>query len=99
MVAQPIEIEIDPESETGRLLALARRRPVHLTSGSEKFHLVHDEGDAVREDPFANYDPERAVAALRTLANANIFEGIDIEELKRDLKEQRGQHSIGRPEW
>lgn len=128
MIAEPVEIYVDPESETGKLLAQAKGRPLRLVSGGESYRVeavVAEEGrlasggetkraaeeiepvtiEPITEevsdanDPWANYDPERARAAVRALADANIFAGVDLEELKRELKEQRGQHSVGRPEW
>lgn len=95
MVAQVLEIHVDPESETGKQLAEAGERPVRLVSGARKFRLVSDEDVAAREDPFANYNPERAAAAWR--ASFGVWKGMDTESLKAELKEQRGQDSIGRP--
>jgi len=108
MVAQPQEIYIDPESETGRQLREAKGRPIRLVSGGEQYRVEAIGGgdeppaaDAVpeREDPFANYDPERARAAWMALAEANIFEGVDTEALKAELLEMRGQDTPGRPGW
>lgn len=41
------------------------------------------------EDPWEDYDPKKALAALRSLKG--IFKGVDTELLKKDLKEARGQ--------
>jgi hypothetical protein len=49
------------------------------------------------DDPWANYDPEKALQAWESLRKARIFEGVDVEQLKADIKAQRGQDSIGRP--
>jgi len=97
MAAQPLEIHVDPESETGKLLAQARERSIHIVSDGRRFRLVPEESTADDVDPFAGYDPERAAAAWRALADANIFEGVDTEVLKAELREMRGQDSIGRP--
>lgn len=51
-------------------------------------------GDAKR-DIWKNYDPEKARAALR--AAQGVFDGVDTEQLKRDLKAARAQDSSGRP--
>ena len=53
--------------------------------------------DLAREvsDPFANYDPERARAALDRVFG--ILRGVDKEALKAELREQRAQDSRGRP--
>ena len=44
---------------------------------------------------WANYNPEKAKAAWRTARG--ILAGVDIEALKRDIREARGQDSKGRP--
>jgi hypothetical protein len=94
MIAEPIEIEIEDDSETGRLLARADERPLRLVRGGTRYRVVRESVDD-SDDPLANYDPERAAAAWR--ASFGTLSGIDIEELKRDLKKQRGQDSVGRP--
>lgn len=48
-------------------------------------------------DPWANYDPEKVLEAWETARRARIFEGVDVEQLKAEIKGQRGQDSIGRP--
>jgi hypothetical protein len=48
-----------------------------------------------KPDIWANYDPEKVREGLRKSAGA--LKGVDIEELKRDIREQRGQDSTGRP--
>ncbi len=106
MVAQPLEIHVDPESETGKLLEQAGERPLRLVSGGREYRVeaVPGKGErsmdgqgAERKDPFANSDLERSAAAWR--ATFGILKGIDIEALKADLKEQRGQDTPGRPGW
>jgi hypothetical protein len=44
---------------------------------------------------WASYDAELAVAALRQTKGA--LSGVDREQLLKDIHEQRGQNSIGRP--
>lgn len=103
-----MEIHVDPESETGKLLAQARERPLRLVSGGASYRVEAVAGQeeppvveavAEREDPFANYDPERAKAAWRAFAEAKVFEGVDTEALKAELREMRGQDTPGRPGW
>lgn len=85
MLAEPVAITIDPESELGRALVSAGRRA----------SLVCLEVDGVRynlelENPFAyadRYDPEAMRAFLRE--GTNVFQGVDVEALKRELREQR----------
>jgi hypothetical protein len=106
MVAERMEIHVDPESEVGKLLAQARERPLRVVSGGESYRVeaVGDEAPGQVEDvspspydPLAGQDPERAAAAWR--ATFGVWRGMDLEALKAELKEQRGQDSVGRPEW
>src|SRR5207253_10229102 len=53
--------------------------------------LKYDETDI-----WANYDPERAREAMRAAAGA--LRGVDLDELRRDLREARAQASSGRPD-
>ena len=46
-------------------------------------------------DVIATYDPARVKSALA--ASAGAFASIETEALKEELREQRGQDSIGRP--
>ena len=48
-----------------------------------------------KPDIWADYDPEKVREGLRKSAGA--LKGVDIEELKRDIRDQRGQDSKGRP--
>ena len=83
MATETLTITLDPTSE----LALA------LADAGVNEHVVI-ESNGVRytvapEDPLAKYDPQAAAEALRALQG--IFEGVDVEQLLRDLREQRGQ--------
>ena len=44
--------------------------------------------DARLVDPFANYDPERALAAIRKAAGA--WKGLDTEAMKAEYRADRG---------
>jgi hypothetical protein len=46
-------------------------------------------------DIWADYDPEKAREGLRKSAGA--LQGVDSAALKRDIRDQRGQDSHGRP--
>jgi hypothetical protein len=48
-----------------------------------------------KQDIWANYDPEKVREGLRKSAGA--LKGVDIAALKRDIRDQRGQDSKGRP--
>jgi hypothetical protein len=47
------------------------------------------------QDIWANYDPEKVREGLRKSAGA--LKGVDIEALKRDIRDQREQDGHGRP--
>ena len=96
MLAQLIEIEIDPDSESGKLLALARNRPLRLVIGDKSYRIYHEPTlDDESENHDAQRDNERSAAAWR--ASFGILKGIDVEAFKAEMKEQRGQDTPGRP--
>src|SRR5207253_413729 len=62
-----------------------------LVTPKDYASLAHDETDI-----WANYDPERVREGMRAAAGA--LRGVDLDELRRDLREGRGQDSTGRPD-
>src|SRR5687767_11587082 len=72
-----------------------RQEAVLVQRGGRVFRLAPaaDETD----DIWANYDPVRVWEALEAARQARPFEGIDVEQLKADIKAARGQDSLGRP--
>jgi hypothetical protein len=48
-----------------------------------------------KPDIWTDYDPEKVREGLRKSAGA--LKGVDIEALKRDIRDQRKQDSHGRP--
>jgi hypothetical protein len=90
MAKEPLTITIDPESELGQALAAVDDAPLVLERSGEHFRVIR-EVDAL----WANYDPERVRRALRESAGA--LAGVDVDALKRELREQRSQDSQGRP--
>jgi hypothetical protein len=54
-----------------------------------------DAGVTNPNDPWASYNPERMLQALRQSAGA--LQGVDRDELLRDLEEAREQETPGRP--
>jgi len=96
MVAQLLEIHIDPESETGKLLAQAKERPLRLVIGGQHYRVDHDAtAETGPDDRSAEHGNERSAAAWR--ATFGILKGIDLEAFKAEMKEQRGQDTPGRP--
>lgn len=84
-------IYVDPASETARLLKLVGEEPVTVESEGVRYRI---EREMQERATIENYDPARALAALRKSAGA--LAGIEVEEFKREIREQRTQDSIGR---
>jgi hypothetical protein len=90
MGGESLTITIDPDSELGRALEEINVESVVLVRGGARFRVIR-ESDAL----LANYDPQRVLRALRQSAGA--LAGVDVDALKRELREQRSQESLGRP--
>ena len=73
-----------------------RQEPILVQRGGRLYRLAPATADQA-DDIWANYDPEKVWEALETARRARPFEGIDVEELKADIKAARGQDSHGRP--
>jgi hypothetical protein len=84
------ETVIDPESDLGRALAAGDDAPLVLASDRERC-----EGTREADPLWASADPERVRRALRESTGA--LAGVDVADLKRELREQRRQESFGRP--
>jgi hypothetical protein len=89
MVVEPKVIPIPPESDLARALDDAQDADVILVSDGRRLRITRDEAGGSET---AN---ERAWRALER--SFGILKGIDAERLKAELREQRGQESIGRP--
>jgi hypothetical protein len=89
-------IPIDKDSDLGRQLAEAHAAgvPVVLEVDGHAYH-VSPEPDASQDDPWKDYNPEKARAALAESAGA--LERVDRAQLLRDIYAARGQDSHGRP--
>jgi hypothetical protein len=73
-----------------------RQAPILVQRGGRLYRLAPaTEGQA--DDIWANYDPEKVWQAWEALRALRPFEGVDVEQLKADIKAQRAQDSIGRP--
>ena len=90
MTNDPRTIVLDPESELARVLAGQDSTPVMVDSNGVRY-VVKRQSD----DVFAGYEPQRVRKALRQ--SAGILRNVDIDKLKRDLRDQRAQDSSGRP--
>jgi hypothetical protein len=75
--------------------AIAKRGEKVLVEKDGMLFRLEAEEAPQKPDIWANYDPEKVREGLRKSAGA--LKGVDIEELKRDIRDQRGQDSTGRP--
>ncbi len=88
---------VNPDSDLARLLNQVDGQPVILDNAGVRFRVVRETDEVeAPDDPWANYDPEKVITAIHTSAGA--LKGVDIEQLLKDIYEERGQNSIGRPE-
>ena len=49
------------------------------------------------DDPWANYDPQKALQAVEQSAGILKESGVDVAQLLVDLRAEREQNSTGRP--
>ncbi len=74
---------------------LARQKePVVVERAGQLFRVEVERPDDAQA-LWVDYNAERVCTALRQSAGA--FKDIDVEQLKRDLREERAQDSHGRP--
>jgi hypothetical protein len=90
MAVQRKVVVIEPDSEVARLLDVADESPLVLELNGAHYHLVRDPDEL----PTPRHRTSLREALRRS---AGALANIDVEELKRDLREQREQNSIGRP--
>jgi len=89
-MAERKPIHIEPTSETAKILRLVGDEPITVETGGVRYRIERDERATLE-----NYDPAKALAALRRSAGA--LAGIDVEAFKKEIREQRSQDSKGRP--
>jgi hypothetical protein len=85
MYIQPKRIKVKPGSELARLLEEANEAPLLLEKDGVLYHLTASD----QEDIWADYDPERVRAGLKTGAGA--LSGVDTEQLLADIRQSREQ--------
>ena len=71
-----------------------QKEPVMVERAGQLFRVEAERTDEA-QTLWVDYDAERVCTALRQSAGA--FKDIDVEQLKRDLREERAQDSHGRP--
>ncbi len=95
MSAPPLPYKVDPEQEIELARRLSRadadREPVVLEIAGSCYRLVpvDDDGIQTTDDPAANYDVEKMLAAIDEGAGA--FEGMDVEVFLAEILEAREQ--------
>ncbi len=89
-------VTISADSELSRQLkeAAAQKRPLRLVSGSTTFDVRVQEYEEA-PDTRPRLDPARVREGLARSVGA--LRGVDVEALKRELREAREQDSAGRP--
>lgn len=99
--SQVYKLDADHERALAERLQLAESTnvPVVLEVAGERYRLVPDADPEIQladeNDPFANYDPEKVLAAIE--AGRGALAGIDVEAFLAEIHEMREQDSSGRP--
>lgn len=99
MVATPRRMTFDDFARTLERVfddMAEQQQPVVVERGGRLYRLAPATAEEP-EDIWANYDPEKVLEAWETARKAKLFEGVDVEQLKADIKAARGQDSHGRP--
>lgn len=103
MIHNQKTVQVEPGSGLDRLLREAGEADIELEQPDVRFRLTRigprPADDRVRladeRDLWASYDPVQVRHALQQSAGA--LRGVDRDQLLRDLAEQSGQDSRGRP--
>jgi hypothetical protein len=96
MVTKPRRISFDDFARTLERVfdeMAEQQQPVIVERGG-RLYRVEPAGMHLSEDPWAKYDPDEARRALE--ASIGALAGVDTEQLKADIKAERGQDSPGR---
>ncbi len=96
MSAQPRPYKLRPNSTLARLLKRDSPQPVILETEGVRYRVVREmESVNLTDDPWADYDAAKVCGAVH--ASAGVLIGVDRDALLSDLREERGQDSVGRP--
>jgi len=89
-------VPIDKNSELGKVLSEAQLagQPVVLEVNGHAYRFT-PQARSIQDDPWKDYDPQRARTALAESAGA--LQAVDREQLLRDIYDARSQDSHGRP--
>lgn len=93
-VKEPRVIQVEPGSELADVVDEAESHPIILEKNGVRYHLTREDELA---DPWANYDPEAARAALHAVAGS--WADIDTEKMIEDIYRWReeGSRPMDRP--
>lgn len=86
-------IEVTPGSQLAE--ALDEGRPVVLVKDGVRYRVDREDVAEPTGDIWANYDPEKVRKMLKRTAGS--WTGFDTDAFKAEIREQRGQDSLGRP--
>lgn len=86
-------IEVTPGSQLAE--ALDEGRLVFLVKDGVRYRVDREDTAEPTEDIWTNYDPEKVRKMLQRTAGS--WTGFDSEAFKGEIREQRGQDSLGRP--
>jgi len=92
---QPNQMNQEIERELAQRLdrAPAENKPTEVVIAGNRYRLVPDDDIQTTDDPAANYDPAKALAALE--AGAGAFKGMDVEAFLAEIYEAREQDTPG----
>src|SRR6185437_15910562 len=92
-------VHVEPGSELDRILKDAGENPIELELYGTRYRVTRIGSESVtladERDIWNGYDPEKVLHSLHK--SRSILHGVDLDQLKRDLTEQRDQDSFGRP--
>jgi len=97
MRAQPQPYKVNPENEFELARRLSRaeteNEPVVVEIAGNLYRLVPEDDIQTTDDPAANYDPVKALAAVE--AGFGAFKTMDVEAFLAEILEAREQDTPG----
>jgi len=90
MAAEKV-IPIEPGSDVDEFLRQADEEPVIALAHGQRFRVVREPTN----DAGIDGEPDRLLANLARIAG--LLKDVDVDALREELRQQRGQNSTGRP--